>query len=132
MLGLAIRNSSNFNKQTQNNNTRRTGSLSDANDEVIFNRSHRNQNEIPLSLKALETNTINDDESEYKPTNGMCTISLSSKINDDDKYSEEEDDDEPCSDALQDSMRDLKSVIKSKDSDDDHQEFILLSSSDVL
>ena len=45
------------------------GSPSDADDDIIFNRSHRNQNEIALLLETLETKIINDHEPGHKHMN---------------------------------------------------------------
>lgn len=90
------------------------------------------QNEIVSLLETLETNIINEYKSGHKPTNGIYSILLSSEINDDDEDSDEEDDDEPCSDTLQDLLRNLKSMIESKESNDDYHEFLPISSSDVF
>ena len=51
MLGSASTCVSNVKKQTQNNSTGMIGSLLEKDDDVIFNRSCRSQNEIAFLLE---------------------------------------------------------------------------------
>lgn len=69
--------------------------------------------QISSLLSSLEEQVLQNYKSGYKPTNGIYAILLSQEIDEeDDDDEEEEDEDEPCSDTLQDLLRNLKSMLQ--------------------